>query len=129
MRWGGSVESCFTTVRANKNVAVVALANKNARVAWALLAHHRDFAPLLLFLVKPEPPNPPVERREVRLASEAQVRLKFYGLELRRKARVGSVLRMLHRDEWPQPILLLSSMSRIHKCAPPCRASRNGSKL
>ena len=30
--------------RRNKNVAAVALANKNARVAWALLAHQRDFA-------------------------------------------------------------------------------------
>jgi transposase len=31
--------------RRNKNVAAVALANKNARIAWALLAHQRDFAP------------------------------------------------------------------------------------
>lgn len=31
--------------RRNNNVAAVALANKNARIAWALLAHHRDFAP------------------------------------------------------------------------------------
>lgn len=31
--------------RRHKNVAAVALANKNARVAWALLAHQRDFAP------------------------------------------------------------------------------------
>jgi len=31
--------------RRNKNVAAVALANKNARVAWALLAHQRDFTP------------------------------------------------------------------------------------
>lgn len=29
--------------RRNKNVAVVALANKNARIAWALLAHGRQF--------------------------------------------------------------------------------------
>ncbi len=29
--------------RRNKNVAVVALANKNARIAWALLAHDRHF--------------------------------------------------------------------------------------
>src|ERR1700687_646091 len=29
--------------RRNTNVAVVALANKNARVAWALLAHDREF--------------------------------------------------------------------------------------
>ena len=36
--------------RRNKNVAAVALANKNARTAWALLAHDRkyafDYAPL-----------------------------------------------------------------------------------
>lgn len=30
-------------VRRNTNVAVVALANKNARIAWALLAHDREF--------------------------------------------------------------------------------------
>lgn len=29
--------------RRNPNVAAVALANKNARIAWALLAHQRDF--------------------------------------------------------------------------------------
>jgi transposase len=29
--------------RRNKNVAAVALANKNARIAWALLAHERDY--------------------------------------------------------------------------------------
>jgi transposase len=29
--------------RRNKNIATVALANKNARIAWALLAHDRDF--------------------------------------------------------------------------------------
>jgi len=29
--------------RRNKNVAAVALANKNARIVWALLAHERDF--------------------------------------------------------------------------------------
>jgi transposase len=29
--------------RRGKNVAAVALANKNARIAWALLAHQRDF--------------------------------------------------------------------------------------
>ena len=29
--------------RRNRNVAAVALANKNARIAWALLAHQRDF--------------------------------------------------------------------------------------
>jgi transposase len=31
--------------RRNKNVAAVALANKNARVVWALLAHDRTFRP------------------------------------------------------------------------------------
>jgi transposase len=31
--------------RRNMNIAAVALANKNARIAWALLAHQRDFAP------------------------------------------------------------------------------------
>lgn len=32
-------------LRRGKNVAAVALANKNARIAWALLAHQRDFQP------------------------------------------------------------------------------------
>ena len=31
--------------RRNANVAAVALANKNARIVWALLAHERDFRP------------------------------------------------------------------------------------
>jgi transposase len=31
--------------RRNKNVAAVALANKNARIVWALLAHEREFRP------------------------------------------------------------------------------------
>ena len=31
--------------RRNKNVAAVALAAKNARIAWALLAHGRNFEP------------------------------------------------------------------------------------
>ena len=31
--------------RRNKNVAAVALANKNARIVWALLAHDREFRP------------------------------------------------------------------------------------
>src|SRR5207247_9332362 len=31
--------------RRPKNVAAVALANKNARIAWALLAHGRDYQP------------------------------------------------------------------------------------
>jgi len=30
--------------RRNKNVAAVALANKNARIVWALLAHDREYA-------------------------------------------------------------------------------------
>lgn len=29
--------------RRSKNVAAVALANKNARIVWALLAHEREF--------------------------------------------------------------------------------------
>jgi len=29
--------------RRNKNVAAVALANKNARIVWALRAHDRDY--------------------------------------------------------------------------------------
>ena len=33
------------TARRNKNVAAVALANKTARVAWALLAHDREYQP------------------------------------------------------------------------------------
>ena len=31
--------------RRNANVAAVALANKNARVVWALLKHDREFRP------------------------------------------------------------------------------------
>jgi len=31
--------------RRNNNVAAVALANKNARIVWALLAHDREFRP------------------------------------------------------------------------------------
>jgi transposase len=31
--------------RRHKNVAAVALANKNARMVWALLAHDREFQP------------------------------------------------------------------------------------
>ena len=34
------------TTRRNKNVAAVALANKTARIAWALLAHCREFRPV-----------------------------------------------------------------------------------
>lgn len=33
--------------RAHPNVARVALANKTARLAWALLRHHRDYQPAL----------------------------------------------------------------------------------
>lgn len=29
--------------RRNKDIAAVALANKNARIVWALLAHNREF--------------------------------------------------------------------------------------
>jgi transposase len=29
--------------RRHTNIATVALANRNARIAWALLAHHREF--------------------------------------------------------------------------------------
>ena len=32
-------------LRRNKNVAAVALANKNARIVWALLAHDRSYEP------------------------------------------------------------------------------------
>jgi len=32
-------------IRRNKNVAAVALANKTARIVWALLAHEREFRP------------------------------------------------------------------------------------
>ena len=38
--WIGAV-----VTRRNKNVAAVALANKNARIVWALLAHDRQFDP------------------------------------------------------------------------------------
>ena len=31
--------------RRNKNVAAVALANKNARIVWALLAQNREYQP------------------------------------------------------------------------------------
>jgi transposase len=36
--WGAALAE-----RCNKNLAAVALANKNARIVWALLAHGRDF--------------------------------------------------------------------------------------
>ena len=32
-------------IRRNKNVAAVALANKNARIVWALLTNDREFRP------------------------------------------------------------------------------------
>ena len=32
-------------IRRNKNVAAVALANKSARIVWAILAHDRSFRP------------------------------------------------------------------------------------
>src|ERR1035437_9307620 len=45
----GKPESCSwingVVNRRNKNVAAVALANKNACIVWALLAHDRDFRP------------------------------------------------------------------------------------
>jgi len=31
--------------RRNANIAAVALANKHARIVWALLAHNRDYSP------------------------------------------------------------------------------------
>jgi transposase len=46
-RAGQKVESCSwingVINRRNKNVAAVALANKNARIVWALLAHDRQY--------------------------------------------------------------------------------------
>jgi transposase len=46
-RAGQKPESCSwingVVNRRNKNVAAVALANKNARIVWALLAHEREF--------------------------------------------------------------------------------------
>lgn len=41
--WAGM--SSRLTARRNANVAEVALANKTARVVWALLAHDREFRP------------------------------------------------------------------------------------
>lgn len=42
--------ACALAKRRNKNVAAVALANKNARIVWALLVHERrydaDYKPL-----------------------------------------------------------------------------------
>jgi len=44
-RKGGDTPTWLTQLigRRHKNVAAVALANKNARIAWALLAHDRDY--------------------------------------------------------------------------------------
>jgi transposase len=39
-RWVNAIVS-----RRNNNVAAVALANKNARIVWALLTHDREFRP------------------------------------------------------------------------------------
>jgi transposase len=44
----GSAQCCWlngVVQRRNKNVAAVALANKNARIVWALLAHDRSYEP------------------------------------------------------------------------------------
>jgi hypothetical protein len=43
--FGDRVVSCIGQLlnRRNKNVAAVALANKNARIVWTLLAHDRKF--------------------------------------------------------------------------------------
>jgi transposase len=37
------VEKGGSTARRNKNVAAVALANKNARTVWASLVHEREY--------------------------------------------------------------------------------------
>ena len=39
-RWLKNVQA-----RRNTNIAAVALANKHARIVWALLAHDRDYNP------------------------------------------------------------------------------------
>ena len=39
--------------RRHPNIAAVALANKNARIAWALLSHGRDYLPAYALAVKP----------------------------------------------------------------------------
>ena len=46
-RAGLNAQTCWigkVVERRNKNVAAVALANKNARIAWALLAHDRQYS-------------------------------------------------------------------------------------
>jgi len=40
---GGTIKNLMQ--RSNKNVAAVALANKNTRTIWALLAHGREYQP------------------------------------------------------------------------------------
>ena len=47
LRAGKKVGGWLPTLiaRRNPNVAAVALANKNARIVWALLAHDREFRP------------------------------------------------------------------------------------
>ena len=47
LRAGKKAEGWLHTLigRRNANVAAVALANKNARIVWALLAHDREFRP------------------------------------------------------------------------------------
>jgi transposase len=44
-RHGGAAEGWLARLaaRRNPNIAAVALANKNARIIWALLAHERDY--------------------------------------------------------------------------------------
>lgn len=42
---GTYVELQRLVQRRNKNVAAVALANKNARIVWALMAHGREYQP------------------------------------------------------------------------------------
>jgi hypothetical protein len=45
MRSQRRVDALGLLARRNMNIAAMALANKNARIVWALLAHQRDFAP------------------------------------------------------------------------------------
>jgi len=44
-RPGGQTDGWLARLaaRRNANIAAVALANKNARIIWALLAHERDY--------------------------------------------------------------------------------------
>jgi transposase len=46
-RAGQKAQTCWINQlaeRRNKNVAAVALANKNAQIVWALLAHYRQYS-------------------------------------------------------------------------------------